>query len=161
MHKITIQNTVAKALTPPNTLLKSWAKKTLENFDAATDITIRIVDTEEMTLLNQTYRNKSGPTNVLSFPLSFPEEIEANMELPIRGDIALCAEVINQQAKEQHKPTVAHWAHLVVHGVLHLLGYDHETPDEAQEMETSEIEILNLLGFANPYDLIKDTHGGS
>lgn len=142
MHRITIQRTVPKHEMPTVTQLKQWAREVLKRKESDIEMTIRIVDTAEMTTLNTQYRRKSGPTNVLSFPYDEP---------PLLGDIVICAEVVNREANEQEKTSTAHWAHMVVHGTLHLLGYDHEIPRDADEMESIEIAILNELGFANPY----------
>jgi probable rRNA maturation factor len=125
------------------------------------ELTIRIVDETEMLNLNQSFRGKSYPTNVLSFPLLQPSSdgdhnaehfaISAVFANHYLGDIALCAAIIAKEAIEQNKDIQAHWAHLVVHGVLHLLGYDHVDASQAQAMETAEIAILNRLGYPNPY----------
>jgi len=108
---------------------------------------VQVVDGDEMRELNSTWRGKDRPTNVLSFPMQSPEEVDLN----ILGDLALCAPVINTEARQQHKPVNAHWAHMVVHGMLHLQGYDHIEEQQAEEMEALEIRILDQLGFDNPY----------
>jgi len=97
--------------------------------------------------LNHTWRGKDRPTNVLSFPMQTPAEVDLN----VIGDLALCAAVIKSEARQQHKPLQAHWAHMVVHGMLHLQGYDHTDEQQAEEMEALEISILDQLGFDNPY----------
>lgn len=112
-----------------------------------TEITIRIVDETESHDLNLTYRGKDKPTNVLSFPFEVPEGIE----LPLLGDLIICRQVVENEAKEQQKPLDVHWAHLAIHGTLHLLGYDHLTDEEAEEMEGLETEIMQSLGFEDPY----------
>ena len=112
-----------------------------------TEITIRIVDEAESHELNLTYRGKDKPTNVLSFPFEVPEGIE----LPLLGDLIICRQVVEKEAEEQQKPLEAHWAHLAIHGTLHLLGYDHLTDEEAEEMESLETEIMQSLGFDDPY----------
>ena len=150
MYEITIQCTTNKALIPTSSLLRKWARKTLGTKVAAAEITIRIVDVEEMSALNFTYRHKKGPTNVLSFPFTMPDDID--IAIPILGDIVICADVIEREASEQNKIREAHWAHMIVHGIFHLLGYDHETDSEAEVMESLEIEILQALGFPNPYE---------
>ena len=115
------------------------------------NLCIRIVDVEEMVELNKNYRNIDGSTNVLSFPQSLPEYlIDLTDDKPL-GDIVLCAPIVEREASEQDKEVIAHWAHLTVHGVLHLLDYDHENDKEATQMEGLEIAILEQLGFANPY----------
>ena len=112
-----------------------------------TEIVVRIVDVKESTELNEIYRLKSGPTNILSFPVEIPEEIELNL----LGDLVICAPVLEKEALDQNKALQDHWAHIVIHGVLHLLGYDHIEDDEAELMETKEITILSHLGIKNPY----------
>lgn len=86
---------------------------------------------------------------MLSFPFAISEEVD--IDIPILGDIVICAEVVNQEAEDQGKPRDAHWAHMIVHGIFHLLGFDHETEDEAEVMESLEIAIMQTLGFDNPY----------
>lgn len=113
----------------------------------AGDLCIRIVTQEEARELNQRYRGKTYASNVLSFPANLSEQPEAH----ILGDLLLCAKVINQEAMEQHKNPEAHWAHMMVHGTLHLLGYDHINAAEARVMERLEISILQSLDFPNPY----------
>jgi len=131
---------------PDNQQILHWAQAALSEMDVA-ELTIRITDDNEIAELNSQYRNKSKPTNVLSFPADIPAELN----LPLLGDIVICASVVEKEADEQNKSLEAHWAHMVVHGTLHLLGYDHIEDQAAEEMETKEIEILNKLGFANPY----------
>jgi probable rRNA maturation factor len=113
------------------------------------ELTVRIVDEQESAELNEQYRHKSGATNVLSFPFECPPEVELNL----LGDLVICAPVVQREAREQHKQEQAHWAHMVVHGTLHLLGYDHLHQDEAEAMERREISIMEVLGFDNPYRL--------
>lgn len=111
------------------------------------ELTVRIVDESESADLNQEYRNKAGSTNVLSFPFECPQEVELNL----LGDLVICATVVEREAKQQHKTSQAHWAHMLVHGVLHLLGYDHIEDQDAEKMESREVTIMDMLGFANPY----------
>ena len=112
-----------------------------------TEMTIRIVDEEESQTLNREYRGKDYPTNVLSFPFEVPEGIER----PLLGDLVICRQVMEREAKEQQISLVSHWAHLAVHGTLHLLGYDHIEEAEAEEMEGLESQIMQKLGFEDPY----------
>ena len=115
------------------------------------ELSIRIVTSDEITELNHSYRHKNNPTNVLSFPFELPPGMPVD-ELPnILGDIAICAEVVAREADQQHKSITAHWAHMVVHGTLHLLGYDHQNDTDAAQMEALEIHILQQLDFPNPY----------
>lgn len=153
MFEITVQRAVSNIYIPRAAQLKRWAKTALENKIPTAQVTIRIVDKAEMTLLNSTYRKKNKPTNVLSFPFDLPKDLAD--ECALLGDIVICAEVILEEANEQKTPIDAHWAHMVVHGTLHLLGFDHEEDDEADIMESEEITILALLGYDNPYQISK------
>lgn len=116
-------------------------------FQDEAEVTIRIVDEAESQQLNFDYREKDKPTNVLSFPFQAPPGIE----LPLLGDLIICAQVVAREAEEQNKALEAHWAHMVVHGSLHLLGFDHINEADAEEMEAEEVQILHDLGYANPY----------
>jgi len=147
---ITVQYAADKKLAPAKAQICKWAEQALAGQTDKTDVTIRIVDSKEMATLNSTYRKKSGPTNVLSFPIDLPDEIKR--ECPLLGDIVICAEVVNREASEQSKSQQSHWAHMVVHGIFHLLGYDHVKDDEADKMEAMEIAVMRKLGFANPYE---------
>ncbi|NII11459.1 rRNA maturation RNase YbeY [Oleiagrimonas sp. C23AA] len=111
------------------------------------ELSIRLVDADEGRELNATYRGKDYATNVLSFPAELPPGVE----LPLLGDLAICAPVMQREAREQHKADRAHWAHLTVHGTLHLLGYDHIEEAEAEQMEALETRILAGLGIDDPY----------
>lgn len=125
---------------------------------AGGDIAIRLVETAEIQQLNRDYRQQDKPTNVLSFPFDMPAGVAGLA--PILGDLAICAAVVAREAAEQHKPLPAHWAHMVVHGTLHLLGYDHIDDAEAETMEALEIAILAQLGFDNPYHDNGVSHAG-
>ena len=141
---ITIQIASELANIPAKLQFKKWAKAALR---VDTEVTIRIVDAQEALELNSTYRGKDYATNVLTFPLT---------ETPhLMGDIIICAPVVVAEAAAQHKPLEAHFAHLTVHGVLHLHGYDHENEPQAELMESLEITILQKLGYANPYVINK------
>ena len=150
MSQITVQYAADKKLAPAKALICKWAEQALADRSNQAEVTIRIVDINEMTHLNSTYRHKPGPTNVLSFPADLPEVIHA--EYSILGDIIICAAIVNREAAEQQKSSEAHWAHMVVHGIFHLLGYDHEQDTEAAAMEAMEITVMQQLGFANPYE---------
>lgn len=132
---------------PTETQIQQWANAAVRPKTLDPEITVRIVDEAESHDLNLTYRGKDKPTNVLSFPFECPDEVE----LPLLGDLVICRQVVEHEAAEQGKPVEAHWAHMVVHGCLHLLGYDHIDDEEAEEMESLETEIMTSLGFAAPY----------
>ncbi|MFO7604462.1 MAG: rRNA maturation RNase YbeY [Gammaproteobacteria bacterium] len=136
---------------PTDQQLEAWVVAALQGRRDAAELTVRIVDRDESAALNQTYRHKAGPTNVLSFPFELPPGLDQDTVADLLGDLVICAPVVAAQAGEQHKSPEAHWAHMVVHGTLHLLGYDHLEPQQAEAMEGLEISILNQLGFANPY----------
>lgn len=125
----------------------SWVESLASEIEEASELVIRVVDANESQKLNKTFRDKDYPTNVLSFP--------ADIELPegptILGDIAICLPVVKREADEQSKRFDQHFAHMVVHGCLHLMGYDHEDEDDADQMEAKEIGILENLGYPNPY----------
>ena len=129
-----------------------WATAALRNERETAELSVRIVDEQESAALNQQYRGKSGATNVLSFPFDAvtPEP------LPILGDLVICAPVVIREAQQQNKPAEAHWAHMCVHGVLHLLGYDHAGDSDAQVMEALETTILLDMGFPAPYSEEKE-----
>ncbi|MBY7731688.1 rRNA maturation RNase YbeY [Vibrio splendidus] len=131
--------------------IQLWLDQTIPQFQENAELTVRIVDTEESHQLNHDYRGKDKPTNVLSFPFEAPP----GMELDLLGDLIICRQVVEKEAEEQNKPLLAHWAHMVVHGSLHLLGYDHIEDDEAEEMESLETEIMQTMGFEDPYILEK------
>lgn len=111
------------------------------------ELTVRVVGRDESRELNRTFRGKDSETNVLSFPAEIPEGID----LPLLGDIVICAPLVAEEAAEQGKAVRDHWAHLTIHGLLHLMGYDHLDDDEAEEMESLEISLLESLGIDNPY----------
>ncbi|HCG78170.1 MAG TPA: rRNA maturation RNase YbeY [Oceanospirillales bacterium] len=128
------------------TLWASTALKGRTEFEEP-ELTIRLTDEEESQALNSEYRGKDKPTNVLSFPFEMPPGIP----LELLGDLIICVSVVEQEAQEQAKTTEAHWAHMVIHGCLHLLGYDHIKDDEAEEMEALERDLLASLGYPDPY----------
>jgi len=131
---------------PVHEQLKLWANKALQG-DALAHIGIRIVDENESQNLNHQYRGKNKPTNVLSFPVELPDDLEES----ILGDLVICAPVVEKEAAEQNKSSEEHWAHMVIHGVLHLQGFDHTTDEQADEMEELAIKYLEELGYKNPY----------
>ncbi len=136
---------------PSATSFRKWAAAALDSRIREADLAIRIVGTKEGRALNRHYRGKDYATNVLSFPAELPEGLPEGVHLPLLGDLVLCAPVIAREAREQKKALNAHYAHLTVHGVLHLLGWDHEDEREAECMEQLEREILDALGIDDPY----------
>ena len=132
---------------PDVTQFQRWLQAATLPFQDEAEVTIRIVDEPESQQLNLQYRGKDKATNVLSFPFQCPPGIE----LPLLGDLVICAGVVRAEAAEQNKPLAAHWAHMVVHGCLHLLGFDHINDADAEQMEAEEIQILQQLGISNPY----------
>ena len=132
---------------PTEAQVQQWLDAAILPFQAEAEVTVRIVDDAESQQLNFDYRSKDKPTNVLSFPFQCPPGIE----LPLLGDLVICAPVVAAEAAEQHKSLQAHWAHMVVHGCLHLLGFDHINDDDAEQMEAEEVTILQQLGINNPY----------
>jgi probable rRNA maturation factor len=131
--------------------IRCWIETVLamEAHPSDAELTVRIVDEDEMAELNARYRHKTGSTNILSFPFESPPGVKFNL----LGDLVIAAPVVQREAREQGKTESAHWAHMIVHGTLHLLGYDHQEPAEAENMEAREIQILQELGYANPYIL--------
>lgn len=142
---------MAKTLPHP-AQFKEWVNLALSGRANTAELTIRIVDIEESADLNERYRKKKGPTNVLSFPYEPLPGIASRL----LGDIVICAPIVESEAQEQHKLLSAHWAHMVIHGILHLVGFNHEHELEACEMESLETELLVQLGFLPPYgDMLK------
>lgn len=133
---------------PSSEQLHLWCTKGLSPRSADSELTIRLVDNDEACELNNTWRGKDYATNVLSFPADIPEGL---LDIPLLGDLVICVAVVEREAAEQGKELAAHWAHLVIHGCLHLLGYDHLDDDEAEEMEDLERKLLAELGYNDPY----------
>ena len=148
MNEIEIQTVVKCEELPSADQLQRWVDAALADYPTDTELVIRIVDKEESSQLNEQYRHKQGPTNILSFPFEVPEGVPLNL----LGDLVICAPVVAEEAGAQNKPLENHWAHIVVHGILHLLGYDHIDEVDAEEMESKEIAILAQLNISNPYE---------
>ena len=127
---------------------EDWVSASLGSEVKSAEVSLRIVGVEEMRSLNKQYRNKDSSTNILSFPVDI---VNKSVELNFLGDLVICASVIDSEAKIYNKSLVSRWAHIVVHGCLHLLGYDHVEPLEAEKMEGLESKILKKLGFSDPY----------
>ncbi len=142
---------------PIESNVQQWISAALSDEYDQAEVCIRVVNEDESAELNQRYRNKNGATNVLSFPANLPElpqELleEEPLQLPPLGDLVVCAPVVEREAKEQNKSLEAHWAHMLVHGSLHLIGYDHINDPEAELMEQRETDILTSLNFPPPYE---------
>lgn len=155
-----LQQVVASDSIPARETMELWIKAALSEvalsgeseqsqklLNNEYELTLRIVNKNEIQTLNKTYRHKDKPTNVLSFPFEAP----AQVQLPLLGDVVICHDVVLEEAHQQQKTIENHWAHMVIHGVLHLIGYDHMDDSEAQSMENLEIQILNKLNIADPY----------
>ena len=134
---------------PETAQLERWVTTVLEHHpeEHRFEVTIRIVDADESQALNAEYRDKNRPTNVLSFPFEAPQGIE----LPLLGDLIICQSVVAREATQQQKPLMQHYAHMVIHGTLHLLGYDHMEDDDAETMEQLERRLLARLDIPDPY----------
>jgi probable rRNA maturation factor len=145
--ELELQLEVDAAGVPKWEQFRAWAEAAIVGRKGDAELVIRVVDEAESASLNQRFRAKNGPTNVLSFPFRAPPQVPSDL----LGDLVICAPVVAREAGEQGKPEVAHWAHMVVHGMLHLLGYDHVEPAEAETMEALEREILARLGLPDPY----------
>lgn len=131
----------------------AWVQATLATQGISTaELTIRLVDKAESQALNRDYRQKDAPTNVLSFALDIDLPLEVSfLEVPLLGDLVVCTPLVAEEAQQQNKPLVHHWAHLIIHGTLHLMGYDHITDEEAEEMEALEKSILQQFAIPDPY----------
>ena len=144
---VAVSYAAPRAGVPASTSFRKWVAAALKGRIREADLAIRIVDEREGQALNRDYRGKDYATNVLSFPAELPEGVK----LPLLGDLVICAPVVAREAAEQGKPVAAHYAHLTVHGVLHLLGWDHEHDKDAEAMEQLEREVLAELGLPDPY----------
>ena len=142
---------VPRAGIPAAVSFRRWVAAALAGRIREADLAVRIVGSKEGRALNHHYRGKDYATNVLSFPAELPEGLPKGVKLPLLGDLVLCAPVVAREAKEQGKPLSAHYAHLTVHGTLHLLGWDHEDTREAEAMEQLERQILAAMGLPDPY----------
>lgn len=145
--RVDIQRATDEPGIPDNRLFRKWAKKALSVYNRDAELTIRIVDEKEGAELNRKWRRKKGPTNVLSFPYKDDNGIADGL----LGDIIICAPVIRREALAQRKSPESHWAHMVIHGTLHLLGYDHIKPEDAGKMENLETRLVESLGYPDPY----------
>jgi len=156
---VIVQRVEADTNTPADSKFLEWVESALNSakgravgIDKSAELTIRVVGRDESAEFNRQYRNKSGPTNILSFPFEKPEglPVEAALNFPL-GDLLICSPLVVEEAHSQNRSVESHWAHLVVHGVLHLLGMDHIGNSDAEEMESMEAEILANMGISDPY----------
>lgn len=149
-YYIDIQNATDDSLAMDEKQLTHIASLVLKEYPNDAELTVRFVTPQEITYLNNTYRKKNKPTNVLAFPSKLPEQIQ--LECPFLGDVIICPQVLLMESKELNKTLNAHWTLILIHGILHLLGYDHIKDDDALLMQAIEIKLLAELGYANPYD---------
>ena len=150
--QVDVQNACDDDTVPEVPIVESWIESAVvaAGIDVDTEVSVRVVSPEEVYALNSEYRGKDKPTNVLSFPAGKVAGLPDDMP-QLLGDIVVCAQVVRDEAREQGKAVADHWAHMLVHGTLHLLGFDHKTDSEAAEMEALETRILSDQGLADPY----------
>jgi len=149
--EVSVSYAISRAGVPSAVSFRRWVAAALAGHVGDAQLAIRLVGLEEGRELNAEYRHKDYATNVLSFPAERPPGLPEQVPFPELGDLVLCAPVIAREASEQGKPLLAHYAHLTIHGVLHLLGWDHENDTDAEAMEQREREVLARLGIADPY----------
>jgi len=137
---------------PDEIAVTQWVEAALCSYGKPAEVAINVIDEDESAKLNYQYRRKNNPTNILSFPANLPE----SLELPLLGDLAICAQVVAREAAAQNKDLYAHWAHIVIHGTLHLIGFDHVSDAEAKKMELLEVEVLASLNLPSPYEQISE-----
>lgn len=148
MIELDLQVAYSASNLPSHADFLTWCSLALRQRNNPSELTIRLVGTEEGLELNSTWRGKDYPTNVLSFAADIPDGL---LDIPLLGDLVICVPVVAQEAAEQDKLLTAHWAHLVIHGCLHLLGYDHIDETDAKEMEDLERQLLAEIGYPDPY----------
>ena len=147
--RISVQSETPKVSVPSLSKIRKWAKTALSPHLSRGELNICLVDKRRSRTLNKRYRRKDKPTNVLSFRADFPGR--ETFKVPLLGELVICSAIVNREAKAQDKTPDAHWAHIIIHGTLHILGYDHEQTDEARRMEGKEIKLLKQLDYRNPY----------
>lgn len=150
-YYIDVQNASTQTIPLSENELIMMAERALKGHQEHAELTIRLVDAEEMIYLNNTYRKQNKTTNVLAFPCSLPEGID--LECPLLGDVIICPEVLLTESESLHKSLKEHWSLIIIHGVLHLLGYDHIKDEDAEVMQQLEIKLLSELGYTNPYEI--------
>ena len=147
-----MENASSSPNVPDEKLVHQWVHAALAEINTGgkddLELSVRVVDEEESADLNQRYRHKQGATNVLSFPADLPD----SLQLPLLGDLVICAQIVEREARQQDKSLDAHWAHMLIHGSLHLMGYDHIDDRDAEEMELLETKIITSLNFPPPYE---------
>lgn len=144
--KVIIQRASKTTQIPTNAMIKNWVNLALNSSPKNVEISIKIVDPEESASLNKQYRHKKGATNVLSFPMSVKTE-----DLDFLGDLVICAQIVKNEAIQQGKSVEAHWAHIIIHGILHLLGHTHDQEESMRKMEALEVNLLSQINICNPY----------
>jgi probable rRNA maturation factor len=149
--ELEIRRATTSLNTPDDNQFQLWINAIDVRQDKSFALSIRIVEEPEARQFNREYRNRDYATNILSFPVELPEGLPVEVRQSLLGDLLICAPVVAREAREQKRPEADHWAHLTVHGILHLLGYDHEQDEAAIVMESLEIKILNKLGISDPY----------
>jgi len=152
--EVDVQFAIEDETLPPASAFRIWARAALADHEGDVELAVRVTDEAESRQLNNEYRGKDRPTNVLSFPFDAPEGVPADEVGHHLGDLVICAPVVEREALEQKKTPAAHWAHMVVHGVLHLCGFDHEEEADAERMEDKEREVLDGLGISDPYAMV-------
>jgi probable rRNA maturation factor len=154
MNTVEIQAVYSSPELPNEQQIQLWIDTVLAEMQQDTEIVVRIVDETESTALNEQYRHKQGATNILSFPVKIPDGVA--LDINLLGDLVVCAPVLAKEAQQQGKKLHDHWAHIIIHGVLHLLGYDHLDDAQAEEMEGKEITLLQQLNIPNPYRQVEN-----
>ncbi len=154
-YYVDIQHECSDSVPVSDETLTNWVTLSLKSHREKAELTLRFVDAPEMIELNHAYRKQNKVTNVLAFPATLPKDIE--LDFPLLGDIIICPSVLRDESQSLHIGLNAHWAHIVIHGVLHLLGYDHINDSDTEIMQRLEISLLSTLGFANPYQTEEDT----
>lgn len=148
-YHIDIQNNLTEHISITNDMIIKWAELALKAEISSAELTILITSATEIQHLNNSYRSQNKATNVLAFPSEIPESIK--LDIPLLGDIIVCPEVILKESTELNKSLESHFALIIIHGVLHLLGYDHIDDNDAKVMQDIEVKLLNTIGFPNPY----------
>jgi len=149
---VAIQRVTTLTSVPPDQVFQGWLEAALAIRQGKFSLAIRIVDEADGRRFNRDYCNRDYATNVLSFPAELPQGLPDRVQHSLLGDLLICAPVVAREARERMRPEIDHWAHLTIHGVLHLLGYDHQQPAEAQQMESLEVKILAGIGIPDPYN---------